>query len=264
MARVFTLSSSSAGNSVFVGDGQQAFLVDCGISFKQICASLEQYEIGISDISSLLITHEHFDHIKGIVTLCKKTDIEVFASQKTCESIVLHHPELEGRLTPIQKDKEYIVDKMSFTAFSVSHDADDAVGYKIKTADNRIVVYSTDTGVVSDELFENLSGADLNIIEANYDEGMLACNLSYTFLLKQRISGEFGHLSNNQCADTVARLISRSNRRFLLAHLSEQNNTPEVAFETVNLKLVQNGLVRGVDFELDVAPRFENSRMLIF
>ena len=264
MARVFTLSSGSDGNCTFVGDGNYAVLIDVGISFSKVKKALENYNIELSHIKALLITHEHSDHIKGICTFCKKTDIPIIASPKTVEYIIMQYPELEDRISAENIGKEFFADKMSVTPFSVSHDAKEAVGYRIKTADNRTVAYSTDTGVVTDDMFSYIKDADLNIIEANYDEGMLACNISYPFLLKQRISGEFGHLSNLQCAQTVLRLIENGNKRFVLAHLSHQNNTPEVALSAVKAKLIENGFVENVDFEINVAPRLETSRMLIF
>jgi len=264
MARVFTLSSGSDGNCSFIGDGSCAVLVDAGISFSKIKKMLENYNIELSYIKALFITHEHSDHIKGICTFCKKTEIPIFASLRTAEYIIMQYPELEGRINVVNIEEEFFVDKMSVTAFGVSHDAQQAVGYRIKTADNRIIVYSTDTGVVTNEMLPFIKDADLNIIEANYDEGMLACNLSYPFLLKQRISGNMGHLSNEQCAQTVLSLLKQGNKRFLLAHLSHHNNTPEVALAAVRQKLAENGFVEDVDFEIGTAPRLEPSRMLIF
>lgn len=264
MARVFTLSSGSDGNSSFIGDGKCAVLIDAGISFSKIKKMLEEYNIEISHIKALLITHEHSDHIKGLTTFCKKTDIPVFASLKTAEYIIMQYPELEGRIMAASIGEEFLLDEMSVTPFSVSHDAQDAVGYRIKTADNRIVAYSTDTGIVDDEILSYITDADLNIIEANYDEGMLACNISYPFLLKQRISGNHGHLSNEQCAQTILSLIECGNKRFVLAHLSHHNNTPDIALSAVKLKLAENGFTEGIDFEISAAPRLEPSRMLIF
>lgn len=264
MARVFTLSSGSEGNCAFVGDGQCAVLIDVGISFSKIKSSLQEYGLDFSKIKALLITHEHSDHIKGLSTFCKKTQIPVFASPKTADYIILQHPELEERIERLKIGEKYIIDKMAFTAFSLYHDSNEAVGYRVITADNRIVALSTDTGMLDEQIFLNLCNADLNIIEANFDENMLACNISYPFLLKQRISGNYGHLSNKQCAEIVCKLMNNGCGRFLLAHLSAQNNTPDVALESVKIKLAQDGFVEGRDFEISVAPRFDNSRMLIF
>lgn len=264
MARVFTLSSGSSGNSAYVGDAQSGILVDIGISFLKMKTSLEEAGMSIDCVEALLITHEHSDHIKGLSTFCKKTDIPVYASQKTSEYLLEHIPECEKNLHIIETDKTYKLNRTSFSAFSVYHDAQDALGYRITTADNREVVYCTDIGHMDEKVLSHIQRADLNIIEANYDENMLMCNSAYPFLLKRRISGECGHLSNEQCAQTVTELYRRGCRRFLLAHLSEQNNLPEVALETVKLALLQMKLKEGIDFELEVAPRFDMSRMLIF
>lgn len=264
MARVFTLSSGSSGNCAYIGDAQSGILVDIGLSFSKIKAALQEAKMSIESVEALLITHEHSDHIKGLATFCKKTDIPVFAAPKTAEYLLEHIPECEKNLHIVNLDQENNLDRTSFSAFRVYHDAQDAVGYRITTADKRVVVYCTDIGHMDETVLLHIERADLNIIEANYDEGMLMCNPAYPFLLKRRISGDFGHLSNKDCAKTVTELYSRGCRRFVLAHLSEQNNTPEIAYEAVKLALEKMGLNEGVDFELDVAPRFDVSRMLIF
>ncbi len=264
MARVFTLSSGSSGNSTFVGDAESGILVDAGISFSKIKAGIEEAKMSLEQIEALLITHEHIDHIKGLEVFCKKTQIAVYATEKTAQKLLFHAPSVQENLHIIEKGRVYNLKRTSFSAFEVHHDAADAVGYRITTADGRRVVYSTDAGHIDDELFSSLCDADFNVIEANYDSGMLMCNAAYPFLLRQRISGGCGHISNDDCAKTVAELVKGGNRRFLLAHLSEQNNTPDIAFETVRLALDCAGYKMGVDYELYVAPRHENSRMLIF
>ena len=263
MARVLSLGSGSSGNCFFVGDRESGVLVDVGISFKAIKTALEKYEISLDSISALLVTHEHSDHIKGLTTFLKKTDIPVYASKETAEYIFEHIPESEGKLHSLEPKTSVYEGKTEFYAFCVYHDSRNAVGYRIKTPDNRFVVYSTDVGHIDDQIFENLINADLNIIEANYDDGMLMCNPSYPFLLKKRISGACGHLSNKDCAETVLNLYKNGCRRFLLAHLSRENNTPDVALETVKNALCSEGFVENIDYELCVAPR-EEARMLIF
>ena len=263
MARVLSLGSGSSGNCFFIGDAESGVLVDAGISFKAIKTALEQFEIPLESVSALLITHEHSDHIKGLSTLIKKTNIPIYAPKETAEYIFEHIPESEGRLHIINANALICEGKSEFYAFEVYHDSKSAVGYRIKTPDNRMVVYCTDIGHMDDKVFEHLINADLNIIEANYDDGMLMCNVSYPFLLKKRISGQCGHLSNKDCADTVCKLYKNGCRRFVLAHLSRENNTPEVALETVRGALNNEDLIENEDFEICVAPR-EDARMLIF
>ena len=264
MARVFTLASGSSGNSTYIGDAVSGVLVDIGLSFSKAKAGLEEAKMSLDNIEALLITHEHVDHIKGLEVFCKKCDVPVYASQKTAEKILSSAPSAEKNLKILEKNKIYDFGRTQIKAFSVYHDSADAVGYAIKTADGRKVVYSTDIGHIDEEIFSHIQCADMNIIESNYDDGMLMCNIAYPFLLKQRISGECGHLSNADCAKTVAELIKCGNRRFVLAHLSEQNNTPQVAFETVKFALSNEGLEIDKDYELYVAPRHGNSKVLIF
>ena len=264
MARVFTLASGSSGNSTYIGDIKSGVLVDIGLSFSKIKEGLENEGLSIQNIEALLITPEHSDHIKGLEVFCKKTDIPVYTTDKTAQKLISSLPNVQKNIHIIEKEKEYTVGRNTFYAFEVFHDAADAVGYRVTTADKRRVVYSTDTGHISEDTVRHIENADLNIIEANYDDSMLMCNISYPFLLKKRISGECGHLSNNDCAKTVVLLSEKGCKRFLLAHLSEQNNSPLVAFETVKLALTEKGLEIDKDYELSVAPRHENSRMLIF
>ena len=234
------------------------------MSFSKIKTAFEDAQMPLDCVEAVLITHEHSDHIKGLEIFSKHTDVPVFASQKTAQKLISSCPSVEKNVHILEKEKVYTLKHTEFSAFSVYHDAVDTVGYRVKTADSRCVVYSTDVGHIDDCVISNIQNADLNIIEANYDDGMLMCNVSYPFLLRQRISGPNGHLSNADCAKTVAKLTHLGGKRFLLAHLSEQNNTPEIAFQAVKLALEQDGFEINSDYELYVAPRFEMSRMLIF
>lgn len=263
MARVLSLGSGSSGNSFFVGDAAGGVLIDVGLSFSKIFKALAQQGIGQRQVEALLLTHEHSDHVKGLGTFLKKTDIPVYATEGCAQRLFRSLPELEPRLRPVEKKKTFSVGHTAFSAFSVYHDAADAVGYRVETADRRQVVYCTDVGHVDEALLQDLSEADFHILEANYDVGMLQCNVAYPFLLRQRISGEKGHLSNADCAETVLQLLDTGSRRFLLAHLSEQNNTPQIAYETVRCALGNAGYVENSDYELCVAPR-DDVRMLIF
>lgn len=264
MARVFTLSSGSDGNCAYIGDAKSGILIDLGISLKKLKAQLDEYDMSLQNIEAVLLTHEHSDHIKGLATFIKQTDIPIYSSPKTAEYINEHNPDVAGRIIPLEENIDCKLERTCFIAYKVYHDSVEAYGYKIKTADDRIVCYATDTGHFDEELFNSVKGSDLCIIEANHDEGMLSCNISYPYLLKKRILGEFGHLSNSACAEAVLKLLRSNTRRFILAHLSSQNNTPQVAFEAVNSALKCEGYVRDVDYIIEVAPRLENSRMMIF
>lgn len=264
MARVFTLSSGSSGNCAYIGDAKSGILVDMGKSFLRVKEDLEKNDMSLENVEAVVITHEHSDHIKGLETLCKKTDIPVYATEKTAEKLSLQSEIIEKNLHIIKSCEQKELQNTKFTLFNVHHDAVDTVGVRVVTADNRRVVLSTDTGHIDDGIFEYLKDADLNIIESNYDSNMLMCNVSYPFLLRRRIASNNGHLSNADCAKTVLELLKGGNRRFVLAHLSEQNNTPEIAFETVRLCLDEAGYVLDKDFELSVAPRAEMSKMMVF
>ena len=158
MARVFTLSSGSDGNCAYIGDAKSGILIDLGISLKKLKAQLDEYDMSLQNIESVLLTHEHSDHIKGLTTFIKQTDIPIYASKKTTEYINEHNPETIGRITSLEENVDYKLERTCFKAYRVYHDSVEACGYKIKTADDRVVSYATDTGHFDEDLFNNIKG----------------------------------------------------------------------------------------------------------
>ena len=138
--------------------------------------------------------------------------------------------------------------------FATSHDCAESVGFRIHTADDRTIVLATDLGLLTEEILEEMQGCDFVILESNHDVGMLQ-NGSYPYSLKKRILSQVGHLSNTVCADSLPRLAGSGTTRFLLAHLSEENNTPELALQTALCSLTMAGFQQGIDFQLGIAPR---------
>lgn len=258
MARFCPLFSGSGGNSYYIGSSEKGILIDAGRSAKQLEIMLQKCQIDISAIKAIFITHEHSDHIKGLRVFASRYGFPVYASSGTLEAL-----NDMGCLND-SKFKSFRIDSkgmdcagLSVKPFKTSHDSAESMGYRVKTSDGRKVTICTDVGYLSDEVHNNLCGSDMAVLESNHDVGMLE-NGPYPYTLKRRILSETGHLSNADCAAELCELTKSGTTRFVLVHLSEHNNTPELAFQTSLCSLSLLGLKKGTDFELYVAPK-ENS-----
>lgn len=253
MAKFCPLFSSSSGNCTYIENMGSALLVDAGVSFKRIKEALEAREIDIAKIKGVLITHEHGDHVSGLKTLVKKLCVPVIASRETIYALEYH------KILTDENERIYIddfdsIDFCGFTIsrFATSHDCAGSSGYRIKLSDELTVAVCTDLGIVTDCVREGIKGADLVMIESNHDPVMLRLG-PYTPELKLRVSGERGHLSNAVSAALCGELFGGGTRRFVLAHLSENNNTPEKAESAVKASLFSAG-ARDGDYILYIAP----------
>ncbi|MCL2033924.1 MAG: MBL fold metallo-hydrolase [Oscillospiraceae bacterium] len=262
MSRICPLFSSSKGNSVYLSGGGSSLLIDAGVSFKQLLIALEAQNIDISHINGILVTHEHSDHIHGLKVLLKRTNIPLYTSRGTMEYLWLNgYIPAHTRITVC--DGAFNIGEIEGTAFQTPHDASHSVGYRFLMPDGRRVGVATDLGHVSGGVRESLTGCDLVMLESNYDPGMLECS-SYPYPLKRRIKSEFGHLSNDDCACMLALLAKCGTTRFVLGHLSEQNNIPELARQTAKAALDSGGLKENVDYTLAVAPPRGRTQTIVF
>lgn len=254
MARFCTLFSGSSGNSYYIGSAKSGILIDAGRTAKQLDTMLEHCGIGSDAIQAIFITHEHTDHIKGLRVFASRHHLPVFASEGTLSELeLLDCFTPKYRAQPIEANGVECAG-MYITPFHTSHDCAESVGYRIQTNDGRTIAVSTDLGYLSDEVRRKLTGADLIVLESNHDVGMLQ-NGPYPYSLKRRILSKKGHLSNTDCAEALSGFASSGTTRFVLAHLSSENNTPELAFQTSLCSLTMSGLKQGMDFELYIAPK---------
>ena len=254
MARFCPLFSGSSGNSYYIGSAESGVLIDAGRTARQIDAMLERCGISVSAIRAVFVTHEHTDHVKGLRVFASRHHLPVYSSAGTLEEL-----ELLDCLSP-----KYTADEigeagmecagMFIRPFHTSHDSAESVGFRIETHDGRTLAISTDLGCLSDEVRRELSGADMVVLESNHDVGMLQSG-PYPYPLKRRILSKTGHLSNTDCAGELCGFAASGTTRFVLAHLSAENNTPELAYQTSLCSLTLSGLKQGKDFELYVARR---------
>lgn len=253
-----SFSSGSSGNCYLVKSENTAILVDAGISGKRIFEGLEMTATPKEQLAALLITHEHIDHTKSIRTLMKKTkSMKAYANAMTWEQIC-------GQVCEEQREvfktgDTFPVGDILVRTFRVSHDAADPVGYTF-TAGGKQISIVTDTGCMSDEIISEIRDADILVLEANHDIDMLKLG-RYPWFLKQRVLGEEGHLSNVAAGETILRLLSEKNkeRHVLLAHLSKENNFPEMAYQTVKNILEEADFYIGKHLKLNTIMRDEVS-----
>ena len=264
MARYGALFSGSQGNSTFVGTATQGLLIDVGVSAKRIEEALRQREICPDRISGVLITHEHCDHIQGLRVLTKRYHWPVYASEGTLTALMNSGGITPGcDVVPLYDREPIEIGDMQVTPFHTPHDARESMGFCIETPDERKIGIATDMGVMWDEVERQLSLCDLVHIESNHDVNMLKCG-PYPYPLQQRILSDRGHLSNEVCAEVVARLAMNGVARFTLAHLSANNNTPGIARRANVSALGQAGLVFDRDYLLETAAPVSESPLTIF
>ena len=214
--------------------------------------------IDASKLKGIFITHEHSDHIKGAGIISRKYDIPIFANIKTWCAMKDKLGQIEDRnMKVFENDKSYSLGDLIIRPFSISHDASDAVGYNFY-ADNEKMSIATDIGKITDNIRRHLYKSKLVVLESNYDPNMLMMG-SYPYALKKRVMSEVGHLSNEDAANFCVELIKEGTERILLAHLSKENNFPELAYETSKGILTQNDIIVGQDVKLDVLLREEIS-----
>jgi len=257
MLKLYPLFSGSSGNMYFIESHKSNILVDIGVSYKVLVESLKNINKDISDIDALFITHEHSDHTKGIETFVKKTSVPVFLSSGTYSILKekLANKNIntkECNLNKLEKELPFVLKDISITPFETSHDAIMPFGFHIQNDDSSLTI-ATDLGFVSDNIYNYLDKSDLSVIEANYDSELLHYG-PYGYPLKQRIRSEIGHLSNEDSACTILKLAERGKRDFILGHLSENNNNPDVAYQVVSNALISKGFDIS-EFNLSVATR---------
>ena len=252
MAKISAMFSGSRGNSTYVSSGSSSLLVDVGVSAKQIVSGLEARMLDPLKLGGIFITHSHTDHISGLRVLLKKYNIPVYASKETLGALILADAfNAESKYYDIEDKPELFMD-IGVEFFRTSHDCPGSGGYVFTFANGEKAAVCTDLGYVSDTVRSAITGVKTVVIESNHDVGMLQ-NGIYPFATKQRILSDEGHLSNVACANELPELVKNGTSNIILAHLSRDNNTPDLANITAKSVLLENGLKEDVDYTLSVA-----------
>ena len=253
MATVRTLYSGSSGNCTLIKDKTAILLIDMGKSCRETVNALNAAGTLPEEISAVLVTHEHSDHISGLGVFLKKYNIPVFGSAATLEYLYNNELVPECDLIDVEPNQEILMGGVSFAGFRTSHDSADCYGYRFTFENNKTAAIATDLGYISDSVMENLMSRDFIGLESNYDKQMLRFG-DYPAYLKKRIASRFGHLSNDDCALTLASLAAKGTQKFMLMHLSLENNTPDIAL-TTSLCMLENQKADACS--VWVAPRYK-------
>lgn len=255
------LASGSSGNCICVSHGNTALLVDAGISGKKIEAGLMDAGLSPDSIKAVLVTHDHIDHTQGAAIFARRYNIPIFATRGTLGYIRDHSraPLPEKLMSPVEPDRSFKIGDIEITPFRTSHDAVDPVAYTL-SADGRKLGMATDLGIFDEYTINHLSNCDALYIEANHDVNMLMLG-SYPYSLKIRIRSELGHLSNEDCALLIRKVRHENLKSIVLAHISKENNFPELAYETVRLDIEQDTRFESVP-KLYIAKRHETSDII--
>ena len=242
---VCILASGSKGNATYISDGQTSILVDAGLSGIELERRLAVRGLAPEGLDAIIVSHEHSDHIKGVGVLSRRYHLPVYINQKTAQA----SPQL-GRLHELREfecGQAFNIRRLAVHPFSISHDAEDPAGFTIGNNGTTIGI-ATDLGVATSMVKEHLKRCALLILEANHDPKMLETG-PYPWPLKQRIKSRVGHLSNPESKTLLQQLPHEQLQHVILAHLSENNNTPEKAFDEVA------GALTGCEARLSVAAQ---------
>ena len=259
--RICPIASGSSGNCIYVGSDDTHLIVDCGISGKRATAGINSLDISMDDISGILVTHEHTDHIGGLGVLARRYGIPIFTTPMTADAI-LRSPGI-GKIDPclfndVSPDVPFMIGNIEINPLRVSHDAIDPVAYRFKSGSSKGAVV-TDLGFYNDYIVEGLKGLDVLMIESNHDINMLQVG-PYPYPLKQRILSDKGHLSNESAGKLLCEVLHDDMKHIILGHLSHENNLPELAFESVRAEITVSDIpYNGGDFPISVAKRHEPS-----
>ncbi|RJP93428.1 MAG: MBL fold metallo-hydrolase [Desulfobacteraceae bacterium] len=236
--RICMLASGSKGNSIFISNGETAILIDAGLSGVEIERRLKSKHIPITSIDAIIVSHEHADHIQGVGVLSRRHQLPVYLSSQTG----IAAPQLGAipKISHFSCGTAFTINTLTIHPFSISHDASDPAGFTIKS-NNRKIGIATDLGIATTMVKEHLKGCHGLVLEANHDMRMLEQG-PYPWPLKQRIKGRTGHLSNESSRELLMEILHDGLSHVILGHLSETNNTPEIALRVVTEPLTNTRL----------------------
>lgn len=271
--KVISIGSSSSGNAYIIMAGSRNILLDVGLTAKSIIGALQNFDIEPESVDAVLLTHEHTDHIKSVRAIGRKCCNAMFITSRGTAANTKNYEYIpEERSVIISSGDTVILDEdesVMIGTFPLSHDAAEPIGFTVECTGEgeppcKLAVV-TDTGIVTDEIYEAIHDADMLVFEANHDEDLLMFG-EYPYPLKVRIKGDHGHLSNRCAGEVLARIIEERKETesgripplsIMLAHLSFHNNAPFYARSTIEGLLTEKGYVREQDYTLTIASKDE-------
>lgn len=251
-----SIASGSSGNCIFVGNDDARILIDAGLSGKSIEKGLAKIGVEGRDLNGIFVTHEHSDHVAGVGILSRRFDIPIYATPNTWRFFQRHNTlgkVAEKNICVVEPGERNQIESMTVQAFDIPHDSSQPVGYCVFAGPYKISV-ATDMGHVTDTVRESISHSDILLLESNHDAEMLE-NGRYPRALKDRVRGSRGHLSNVMAGQLLSEIFSDKLRHVFLGHLSEENNRPLIALDTVMAILSARCTVAEWDSRLSIAHR---------
>ncbi len=260
MSLIFcSLGSGSKGNCYLLASEKTKLLIDAGLNSKNIVLKLEELGVSAEEISAILVTHEHSDHVAGIKVFSKKYNVPVYANEKTMLKLFEKEVISENKnARTFTVGESFYVNDIDVYPFKTPHDSACSCGFSFFCRGAKVTV-ATDIGHMTKTVLSACENSDVLVLEANHDVQMLIDG-PYSPYLKNRVQGAYGHLSNEVCGKTLAYLLDKGLKQVLLAHLSQENNTAELALETVTEFLKEKGAVVGKDVFVDVADQNERGK----
>jgi len=257
MFHVTILGSGSSGNCALVETSKSRFLIDCGLSARQMVLRLEQCGVNPLEIDGILLTHEHSDHMSGLDVWCKQFHTPIYCNRLTEEVLKRMLPERQRNWRIFTTGRDIEIGDVTIQCFPIPHDAVEPVGFVIHHEQSALG-FLTDLGFPTKLVYERVRQVQTLVIETNHDEKLLQNDTKRPWSVKQRIMSRHGHLSNAAAADVLRELLGSKLRRAVLGHLSRDCNTPDLAVSTVRKKLDEAG-AQGVEVhcasQREISPR---------
>ena len=228
------------GNCLYVESENTKLLIDAGVSLKKIENGLETLNINPSSLDGILVTHEHSDHIQSLGNLSKKYNLPVYANSETLDSMPKQTDKISAEnIKKFKVAEKFEIKDLEINPFSIPHDAANPCGFNISNNSDKISI-ATDIGHMTNEILKQLENSKFILLESNYDTEVLKCS-KYPYMLKQRIAGPNGHLSNEVASKVINYLLQGNLKTAMLGHLSKESNFPELAYQTVVDELIHSG-----------------------
>jgi len=253
MLKIQALASGSKGNITLIASENTRILVDVGLNLTQTLKRLNDAQIAPDSIDAILVTHEHSDHINGIAHFMKRYNCDIYVPKIACTCFL-------RKIGGVEQERVYTftesfeIGDIGVDYFPVPHDSEYCFGYTFDQGDCKVSV-ATDLGSCPQLAIQKMAGSQVVLLECNHDMKKLESNVKYPNWLKRRIAGGTGHLSNTACASVIAKLISLGAGQIILAHLSEENNSPNLAYCAVCEFLEKHGIKEGTDICIDIATQ---------
>lgn len=248
-----SLYSGSSGNSIFVSSEKSKILIDAGLPGKSIDAALKEIDENPKELDAIFVTHEHLDHVKGIGVMSRKYDIPIYANKGTWEGMAKTVGKIKECNMKIMDTSVTNIKDMDIINYPIPHDATSPVGYSIYSLGKKVSI-TTDFGYLTAEIKRNIEDSDVILLESNHDVEMLKFG-PYPYSLKRRILSDIGHLSNDDCGAAIVDMMNDKYKRIILGHLSNTNNYPDLAYETVISVLRENNIKLKKDIAVEMASR---------